>query len=617
MKRIFRFGLLAASLALLGAVLMPISAQDASMAGQGGTIVDANIGDDPSTFNPIDASDASSSAVWDWLYPAIIALDDKTLEETPGASDGLAESWSYDETGTILTIKLREGLTWSDGTPITAQDYIWSLDAVRSGVTSSPRTYVFYQLADGSVSGGSVFEYKAIDDYTLEIKLGQAVTDEAGEWTGEVVASCTALSDLNDIAPVPAHVFGPKYGEDYSSMQDDPYFVGPTFGVFTDPYLEFGVQVSLLADQTYPDTQLGYVAPGEWIYRQVDNTNVMYERFLAGDFTAITVPPNKVAEFRALNESLPEGEKYQVIEYPRNGYIYMGYNVADPKNPQNGSDENGNPIDQGIHPIFGDVRVRQAIAYAVDLNALIGTKGENGQPGTGILQGNGVTVPTHNHPGLSWVDPGLDVYPFDVEKTAALLDETGWTDENGDGVRECTSCLYAEKDPSFIGSPLQFTLYTNAGNLIREAYGESIKVALEQVGFIVDFQAIEFGTMLDRMDAQDYDAIIIGWSLGLPFDPDSSSFFGIGQDIVGSGFNAGSYYNPELEKLWEEARTLPGCDKEARAEIYKETMKILWEEQPYLWLYADPTVIAAQPNVENFDPLPYNASWNLDAWTIK
>lgn len=613
MKRLVRFMSAAVALSLLGVVLLPSLAQDASMAGQGGTVVEANIGDDPTTFNPIISSDTSSSAVHSLLYPAIIALDDRTLEETPGAEGGMAESWEYDETGTKLTIKLRQDLVWGDGTPVTADDYLWSFNAVKSGTTSSPRTYVFYQLDDGTVVGGSIFGAEKVDDFTLVVTLGTAVTDDAGAWTGEITPSCIALSDINDITPVPAHIFGPKFDADLTSMDADPYFVGPTWGPFKDPYLEFGVQVSLLADQSYPDAVGGFISPGEWIYRQVENSNVMYERFLAGDFTYIGVPSNKQNEFRPIAAE----RGFQVIEYPQNGYIYMGYNMADPLNPKNGRDENGQIQDQGQHPIFGDKMVRQALAHGVDVRSFIGERGTDGAAGTGILQGNGFEIATHNHPGLSWVDPGLEPYAFDQAKAVEMLNAAGWKDEDGDGILECRGCKYAaEVDPAFEGQQLKFTLNTNAGNVIREAIGESIKAQLAEIGVVVDFQAIEFGALLDRMDAQDYDAIIIGWSLGLPFNPDAANIFGAGADIVGSGFNAGSYYNADLEALWMQAASVPGCSREDRADLYAQAMRLLYDDQPYMWLYAGITMAAAQPNVKNWDPLNYNPAWNLTSWSI-
>jgi hypothetical protein len=277
MKRLVRLLSIGAVSTLFGITLLPAFAQDANPeAGQGGTVVAANLGDDPSNFNPVIGNDTASSDVFDWLYPDIIGIDPKTLEDTASVADGLAESWSYDDSGTVLTLKLRKDLTWSDGTQITADDYVWAFNAVKSGQTSSPRTNVIYQLDDGTVTDGQIFSVEKVDDFTLKITLGVAVKDADGKWTGEIKPGCIALNSINDIAVVPAHIFGPKFDADLSGMDADPYFVGPTWGPFKDPYIEFGVQTSLLADAAYPDAVLGYVSPGEWIYRQVDNHNLMY-----------------------------------------------------------------------------------------------------------------------------------------------------------------------------------------------------------------------------------------------------------------------------------------------------------------------------------------------------
>jgi len=611
MKRLTRFLLTGAVVTVLSGAAFPLFAQDNAAAGQGGTIVESNIGDDPSTFNPVIASDATSYSVIAYLFPAIIGQDPKTAQDAAKVAGGLAESWTYDDTGTVLTLKLREGLVWSDGSPITADDYIWAYKATKSGKTSSPRTGQIYQLDDGTISGGSIFDVKKIDDYTLEITLGSPETDADGKWTGKVLPNCVALNDINDITPVPSKDFEAAFGTDYAAMDDDPYFIASTWGPFKDPYPEFGVQVSLDADQTYPDAVLGYVSPASWILRQVDNTEVEYTRFLAGDFAYVNVTESKQNEMRV-------NPKYQghIIEYPANGYTYMGYNLADPKNPQAGRDENGDVIPQGEHPIFADVKVRQALAHAVDVIGMIGTRPADGKDATGILQGNGYPMVTHNHPGLSWVDPQLEPYKYDLELAGKMLDEAGWKDEDGDGVRECHSCKYAtDVDPSFEGSPMEFNLLTNSGNKIREAVGETLKTQFAKIGVKVNFTAIEFGALLDEMDSQTYDAIIIGWSLALPFDPDGTSLLGVGQDIPGSGFNAGSYYNPELEELWKQAVSVPGCAQEDRMELYRKAMKIIYDDQPYMFLFARNQMIVSQPNIVNWDPLPYFPSWNLDAWS--
>jgi peptide/nickel transport system substrate-binding protein len=633
MKRFTKFVWLGMALALIAAIVVPLAAQEADPgAGNGGQIVESNIGDDPSTFNPVIGNDATSSEVYSYMYPAIIALDPVTLQPTPMAAGGMAASWEYDATGTVLTISLRQDIFWSDGTPITSADYMWSVNATKSGLTSSPRTSAFYRLDDGTVIGGVIHEVTAPDEFTVVVRLGNVQLDEAGaavldaDGKEVLIPNCDAINSVNDVTPVPAHIYGPAFDGNLGGMDDDPYFLpqgeeGPaTFGIFTDPFIEFGVQVSLLANQDYPDTQLGYVAPSEWILQQVEDTTVEYERFLAGDFTTIAISPDLQNEFRTL-------EGFQTIEYPSNGYTFMGYNLADPSNPQSGRDETGALVDQGIHPIFGDVRVRIAIAHAVNVLEMIGTRPEGENPATGILAGNGFPIAVHNHPGLSSVDPGVAPREFNPELAMSMLEEAGWVDGDGNGVRECTGCLYATTvDAAYEGTEMSFELLTNAGNRLREAAGETIRAQLAEVGITVNFQAIEFGTLVDEFLSQQGDAIIIGWNLGLPFAAGESitGLFGAGNDIPGGGFNTTSYANQEMEDLINAADSLPAaedgsygaCDETVRNEMYAEAMRLMYENPPYLWLYAGNVMVAAQGSVENFDPLPYSPSWNIDAWTV-
>lgn len=624
---------LALAIMLLALIAVPILAQEADPgAGNGGQIIESNIGDDPATFNPIITNDNTSATIQAFMFPTIIAADPVSLQPAPNVAGGLATGWEYDETGTVLTVTLRQDAFWSDGTPITSADYMWSINAVRSNLTSSPNSNVFYRLDDGTLIGGPMHDVVALDDYTVQITLGDVQLDAAGEavlnedGSPVLIPNCDAINQVNDITPVPAHVFEATFGNDYGAMDSDPYFVASnngvpvTWGPFTDPLIEFGVQTSLLADQNYPDTQLGYVAPSEWILQQVEDQTVEFERFLAGDYTTIAVSPNN-------QNSIRGDERFQTIEYPSNGYTYMAYNLADPANPQPGRDTEGNLLNQGIHPIFGDRAVRQALAHAVNVLEMIGTRPEGDQAATGILAGNGFAQATHNHPGLSSIDPGVSPYEYNPELAMQMLEDAGWTDTDGDGVRECHGCLYASTvDAAYEGTVFEFDLMTNAGNVNREAAGETIRAQLQNVGVRVNFQAIEFGTLIDTFLTQQFDTIIIGWNLALPFNAGSSirNLFGIGADVPGAGFNFMSYQNEAMEELLVRADTLPAaedgsypaCDETARNELYAEAMRMLYEDQPYMWLFAGNTMIAAQGNLENFDPLPYNASWNIDAWTV-
>src|SRR5690606_5981343 len=241
---------------------------------------------------------------------------------------------------------------------------------------------------------------------------------------------------------------------------------------------------------------------------------------------------------------------------------FVGLNTADPNNPQPGLDEDGNPIDQGLHPLFGDVRVRQALNYGVDFDAL----------NEGVYFGTGVPTPTHSG-AANWVDiSGIEPYPFDQEKARALLEEAGWVDTDGDGIRECRGCLYAQEvDPNFEGEPLAFELLTNAGNVSQEALGNVLVDLWGEIGFDVSFAPIDFNVLVDTFTGQQFDAVMIFWGFGFPEDPDGIRVtFGPENDLPGSGFNAVSYNNPRLNELLDTALTLPGCDRAEREVLYQE-----------------------------------------------
>jgi peptide/nickel transport system substrate-binding protein len=284
----------------------------------------------------------------------------------------------------------------------------------------------------------------------------------------------------------------------------------------------------------------------------------------------------------------------------------MAFNLADPNNPQPALDEDGNRIDQGLHPIFGDKMVRQAIGHAVNVDSII----------EGAVFGEGTRMAGHIT-AASWaVHPELQPRPHNPELALELLAEAGWV-PNDAGRLVCQDCLYArEVDASFNGSPFEFELLTNAGNSRREAIGAVIQDELDRIGITVNFQTIEFNTLLDIMDAQTFDTFILGWRAGYPDTPDTVQLFSAEADVPGSGNNFTSFYNEEFFVLEQEALTLPGCDPEERAPIYHRMQEIMYDEMPYLWLYSINGFYAARSEVSGFDPYPANLWWNVDVWTV-
>ncbi|MBK8028235.1 MAG: hypothetical protein IPK17_01745 [Chloroflexi bacterium] len=575
MKIFRKFLMIGTAVALLGA-FAPIAAQEG---GQGGIIIEGNLSADVATMNPIMSSDTASQRVIGFMFPSFIGADPAAAVLAPAQPNSLAESWEISEDGLTYTFTLRQDMTWSDGTPITSADILYSWEAIKAGaegLIDVPGSYII----DPTGATG-VLDVQAPDDYTVVVTMASP--------------ECTSLSYAASIVPAPSHVLP----EDVTTLGDSEFNLAPsvTRGPFTFGEFRPGEQVSLVNDPTYPavDTVLGYVAPEGFIYRTVPDQTVMVEQFLAGELNVIDGPA--VARRQDIRNS-----SATVYSYPGNAWDYLAMNLADPNNPQNAFDEAGNPIDQGNHPIFGDVRVRQAIARAIDIESIIDAAVFNeGERMTSFL------IPA------SWAyADDLAPIPFDPEAAAAMLDEAGWVDADNDPAtpRVAQGSMYAEDGAEFV-----FTLYTNEGNTRREAIGTLIQDQLAQIGVRVDFQTIDFNTLLDIMDSQTFDTIILGWRNGYPDDPDATQLFTPASDVIGSGSNFTSFNNERFTELNAQAKSLPGCDPAERAAIYGEMQQIMQDELPYIWLFATNGMYAAN-SIEGFDPYPSQLYWNADAWSV-
>ncbi len=575
MNRFTRIATLCGLLALAMMLIAPAAAQEM---GGGLPIIEPNFGDDPTTFNPIIANDGTSYDVINRMFPDFIGVDSATIAYMGGAKGGLVNSWDIAEDGVTYTFHLRDDMVWSDGVPITAGDVVWFLDATLSGETTSPRQ----QLQD------SVASYAALDDNTLEIVFNEP--------------NCTLIDTLNPVYPVPAHIYEEVYGDDYAGMDENDYNLNPTVTggeAFVFSNFRPGEQTTLLANPDYTEAELGAVVPQGWVAKIVTDQVVQMEQFFAGDLTYVDSVPQ--ANRADVKERGAAGE-FQIFETPAGTIRFLSLNIADPSNPQDGLDEEGNAIDQGHHPILGDVRVRQALNYGMNFDEV----------NEGAFFGTGVPVASHVRP-TDWSFPeGLEPYPFDAEKAMSLLDEAGWTDGDGDGVRECNGCLHSEA-----GAPLAMTVKTNAGNTSQEALYTILQDQWNELGFDITVEFVEFGTLVSEFTAQTYDALGVFWGLSTPANPNGiADIFLPGADVVGSGYNTQSFNNARLNELIEDARNLPGCDQETRKEMYGEAYQILRDESPWIWISTGNVLLAAQTNVENWAPRAGGSRWNIDAWTI-
>lgn len=569
MNRFHKLALVAV-IALVGVLLaLPVGAQD------GGIVVVSTFGSGSINFNPVVSSTANEQDVMNLLYPALVGVNPVTGLIEQGVEGGSAESWTISEDLLTYTFTLRQGFTWSDGTPVTANDYAFTWGVIASGEVETPLVFLTDEIESMS----------AVDDYTLEVVFKNP--------------TCEAVNNAG-IQPLPAHIFT---GQPFTAVQDED---------FTDiEDIEVGPYqlASQIADQQTAlipatnDNPDGLPVNAGWVQRIYGDATVELEAFLAGETSYHIGPPvNRRAEVEAAGEA---GDLTVFPYSPGNSWDYMAMNTANPDNPVAAFDEDGNLVEQEPHPIFGDVRVRQALNQAINVDDII----------EGAVFGYGTRMNGPFAPGLWVYNADVPNYEYNTDVALELLAEAGWVDADNDPATPLVAqgALNAED-----GAPFSFTLFTNQGNTRRTAIGTIVQDQLGQIGIEVNFQTIDFNVAVDLLHQQTFDAIILGWRNSYPYAPGSliQQIFSPAGDEIG-GSNSVSYINPEIAELADQALSVPGCDPEVMKGFYDQITEILHEEVPYIWLFNIDGMYAYNINVEGEEPYPAAPAWNVTDWTIQ
>ncbi len=561
-------------LVLVGALLVlaafPVAAQD----DLGNVIVGSTVGSTGVNFNPITSSSATEQDIMNLLYPALVGVNPETAVIEPGAPGGLAESWEVSEDGLVYTITLKDYFTWSDGTPVTANDIAISWAAIQSGQIETPIAYLTDYITDVQV----------IDDNTLQVTVPEASCESVGNFYFQSFPSHLVTAEDGTIDWT---MLAAMTQSDAADLEVGPY------GLSAQIPDQQTALVPVAAEQ-WPSDNEGPILNEGYIQKVVGDQTVDIEQFLAGqiDFNTL-VPVDR-------REDVRNAESINSYEFsPGNTWDYLAVNFANPENPQPAVDEEGNAIEQDRHPLFAERDVREAMAHAINMEDVI----------TAAVFGEGSIMQSMYAPGTWVYNDAVPFYEYDPALATTMLADAGWTDEDGDGVVECHGCADAEE-----GTPFAFTLYTNQGNTRREAFGQIVQDQLSDVGIQVDFQTIDFNVLIDMLDQQTFDAVILGWRNSYPFSADYTQIFGSSGDVVG-GSNSVSYVNPEMDELMRQALTLPGCDTAERAAIYGQAAQLFHDDLPYVVQFSTDGMYAWQDSLEGVDPYPANLQWNLTEWT--
>jgi peptide/nickel transport system substrate-binding protein len=436
-----------------------------------------------------------------------------------------------------VTWKLRPGVKWHDGHAHTSADVKFTVDAINKGDWKPESTDGFDRIAsvDTPDSLTAVVHYKEVyAPYQMQFFRGT----------------------------LPKHLLDGRDIDKASDYNRSPLGTGP----YRIAEWKTGEYVLLEKAKEYwrgPDLP----RINRILFRFVANTTTRINQLRSGETHLVAlVPWDKVRELKAV----PSLRLNQVLG---NGYEHVTLN-------------------ERHFPPFADVRVRRALAHAIDRDLLVAT----------VLDGLVKTVNGPIQP-LSWAyEPNVVTYAFDPARARALLDEAGWRPPATGGTRV--------KD----GKPLAFTLITQAGFAIRENVAQAIQKQLQDVGVSAQIKLIDGTSISSIWFSGNFDAMLHWWQSGA--DPEVTLFFAADR-APPAGRNINYLQDDTLTRiLYASDRTV---DQAKRRLLLGEAQRRIAELVPELILYNTSKIDAVPTTLQNFKGNPTNAGpfWNVHEWFIR
>lgn len=489
----------------------------------------------PTNLNPFTYKD---------LYAAFILADTRNVYETliernPATLEFtglLAENWTISDDKLQITFKMRPEARWTDGKPVTADDVVFSFKVMRLPGLDCFQLQSYYIDLD---------KVEALDERTV-----------CFTWKKKYFKSLEASGELSI---VPKHVIDPG-----GLLEKDPkqltdkinkwvFLWEDRIPVTSGPFVleswdRTANRVVLRRNDAYWGKK---PALDRLVYRFITEDVAALQTLKKGSIDLMALSPE---EWQNQTNDTAFLQMFEKRKYRRAdvGYTYIGWNNR--REP------------------FDDKRVRQAMSYCVP-RELINNKLLYGlynlQNGTFYMDG-----PQAN--------PKVGQWPFDPAKAKLLLAEAGFKDTNGDGVLDRN------------GKPFEFKMMIPAGSKLGEQICVILQDELAKIGVKMGLDPYEWSVFAEKKNQRDFSANILGWGGAVEEDPQqiwhSSSFENRGSNAIG-------FSNAEVDRLIEEARE--DFNEETRNAKYHRIHEILFEEQPYTFLYTGPSLFAQSKRLRN------------------
>jgi peptide/nickel transport system substrate-binding protein len=479
---------------------------------------------------------------WAWEFDQNNTAFPKLVTELPSIENG-----GISEDGRVLTMHLRDDLVWSDGTPLTADDFIFTAEMAINPANTVASTYPY----------DNIETILSPDPQTIVITFFEPFAPWlATMWHGVL----------------PAHILRPVY-EAEGTIDNAEWNLNPTVGC--GPYVlenwESGSYAKFIRNENYwGDAPL------------IDEVFFLFVPDDASQVAALLAGDGDVGTFIAVSDVPTLQDAGITIVTQPSGYNEGLFFLV--------NEEIG-------HPALMDVRVRKAIAMGIDRESI------NQDLLLGLTQ-----VPASFWDALPYYnDPPLENYPYDPAAAAALLDEAGWVDSNGDGVRD--------KE----GVELEL-VYATTIREIRQDTQAVIQQQLAEIGIAVEIPSYDADLYFSGYGdgpAASGEVDIMEWSDG-PIFPDADVYYWLCSEIPSDEYPDGTNWfflcDQELSDLVELQSTQ--VNAEERQQTISRINQIFYERVYWLGMWQDPDIWAVGPQVLNFQVSGVTPFYDIVGWDL-
>ncbi len=540
---------------------------------QGGTLV-MGFYQEPELLNPYIRTQTVASVAGGFMERGLVYADPDgnfvpdLATEVPSVQNG-----GVSEDGLTITYHLKKGIVWSDGDPFDCEDVKFTWEVIVNPDSGAVSTSGYDKMESVSCP----------DPQTVVVKYK--------EFYAPYLTRFGAI--------LPSHI-----GLDPAKMQEWDYNRNPSpvLGPFEMEEWVSGDHMTLVRNEKYELWESeGKPYLDSIILRWIESREVGKQLIQTGEIDFL---------WDLIEADIPEAQTWEgvvISNPPSTGTERLLLNLRDPDLDAPCTDylrENPSP-----HWALGDPKVREAIELAIDKQTIVDK----------LLYGL-ATVGTTEH-NLGWAKADIPPSEYNPEKAAQLLEEAGWTDEDGDGVRECNGCPYAEP-----GKALRLKIQTTSGNKLREQCEQVLMEMLGKVGIELYIENVPSSELFASYSSGafrkhgHFDILMYTTSYGIDPQSHTEGYFASWNipcdDNNGKGYNYSRWIDDEFDKQIKIAGSSP--DLQVRAEAYQKGAERIAEGRPHIYLYNRMDIDLLREHFKGYHMNVWEVlSWNAQDWYLE